>query len=144
MFLLVLLLFWHFLVKEVPSRRILSKISGMDYEKPTRYNSAKSTRILAIFLIPNDRDTKAVTVACFLIMTFRFIATVSLCFQVFRTFISTTVFRKVFPGYKWSILISAVGIGLSVLLAAFYNEPGMVFTIAGSITGLYFAIRKRA
>ncbi|CAG5101943.1 Oidioi.mRNA.OKI2018_I69.chr1.g71.t1.cds [Oikopleura dioica] len=89
--------------------------------------------------VEHIRDSKEATLVCFALMIFRFVGSYSLCFQVCRTFISGAVFKKVFPGYAYSIFLSVFVIGLSVLCAMFYNKPGTVLSIVGSICGLYFA-----
>ena len=63
-------------------------------------------------------------------------------FQCLRCILSAGIFRRSFPGYGWSIVMSIVALGCSLLCGIFYNNPGKLLGIGGSITGVYYAFCK--
>ena len=86
-------------------------------------------------------DKPEYLISCILIF-FRGIAGFCLNFQTFRCILSSAIFRRSFPGYGWSVVMSIFALACSVLCGVYYNNPGKLLGIGGSITGVYYAFRR--
>lgn len=77
-----------------------------------------------------------------LLIFFRAVGAFCLNFQCLRCILSAGIFRRSFPGYGWSIVMSIVALSCAMLCGVFYNNPGKLLGIGGSLTGVYYAFCK--
>jgi hypothetical protein len=93
-------------------------------------------------IYPSKSFSKPEFLISSLLIFLRAVGAFCLNFQCLRGILSAGIFKISFPGYGWSIVMSVVALACSLLCGIFYNNPGKLLGIGGSITGVYYAFCK--